>query len=157
MKRTSTKRHQAEICRAEFHPNRSWNMEVTARNSFTPVSKARLPPHRFSSNSRQLDNFFHGTLIPNFMKIQQTVLSLMPGPWHNMRTRPTNTECFFFFTSYRTHEKQRAEEISCMCYIRWIESVTSHTLFLRSILISNYLNLGLPNHLFPSDFPTATF
>jgi hypothetical protein len=43
----------------------------------------------------------------------------------------------------------------CLSWARWIQSTTSHSVSLKSILIlSSHLRLGLPSGVFPSDFPT---
>jgi len=40
-------------------------------------------------------------------------------------------------------------------WVRWVQSVYSHSTSVRSVLIlSSHKRLGLPNDLFPSDFPT---
>lgn len=156
MKLIITKRHQTVICHTDFHPNRSRNMAVKGINSLTPVSKVRLSQSRFSWNSRQFDKFLNGTLIPNFMKIQQTVLVAdARSPIYNTRTWRPHTA--FFSLLHTGRLKKRGQKKSVVCATLKERSIIFHTVFLRSILISNHLNLGLPNRLRPSDFLTSTF
>jgi hypothetical protein len=51
-----------------------------------------------------------------------------------------------------------SQEPSTGPWVRWIQSIPSYTISLRSILIlSTHLRLRLPSGLFPSDFPLHTF
>jgi len=67
-------RRNGEISYTEFYQDRTINMGSTGINTFTHVGNYNLavtePDLR---NSRFLDNFLEGPLIPNFMNIRRTV------------------------------------------------------------------------------------
>jgi hypothetical protein len=63
----------------KLHPNQSRNTESTGRDSYIPLSKIWLSMNCFLWNSSVLNNFLYTTSIPNFMKIWQTLQSLILG------------------------------------------------------------------------------
>jgi hypothetical protein len=83
-------------------PNQSQNVATTGRNSFTPRRKVWLSLRRFLWNACLADNFLQRILTPSFMRMLQTVYSLMLSErqadgrmWSLQRTTQTH-----FYNNY---------------------------------------------------------
>ena len=82
----------------KLHPDQLRNTESTGRDTYIPLSKIWLSMSCFLWNSSVLNNFLYTTSIPYFMKIWQTLQSLILGQRQTNRYGLPTVELSLYLT-----------------------------------------------------------